>query len=117
MWPFGLISTASVEAQNSWTQLNYPVPLHSFHIRHPQTKVEPIIYTTKCRITVPSDEMHLTSDLDVTACILRKGAHRASNNLIPKFPTLRKGEKRFGAYKVDKGFMVFFTSSPPHNWH
>ena len=93
--------------------IQFPCTLFTaVYIRHPQTKVEPIVYTTKCRRTVPSDEMHLMSDLDVTACILRKSAHRTSNNLMPKFPTLRKGEKRFGAYKVDKRFMVFYLQSP-----
>ena len=39
-------------------------------------------------------------------------AHKTSNNFISKFPTQRKGEKSYGAYKVDKCFTVFHLHSP-----
>ena len=126
-WPWKYYSTVQIpEIYSSALHLlehhltiQFPCSLSTVeYISHPQTKVEPIVYIIKCRRTVPSNEMHLMSDLGVTACILRKGAHRTSINLLSKFPTLRKGEKSFGAYKVDKGFMgFFFISIPPHSWH
>ena len=69
---FGLISTAPVEAKTLEHTLTTQFPCTHFtavYIRHPQTKLEPLVYTTECRRRiVPSDGMHRLSDLDVTAC-------------------------------------------------
>ena len=93
-----------MEAQNSCTPLNYPISLHSFtavYIRHPQTKLERLVYTTKCRRTVTSDGMHLLSDLDVTATISYKISF-----------TQERGKKVMVLTKLIN-VLWFFTSSPP----